>query len=181
MVLYFFRHGSAGESHSNAHADQHRTLDKEGVRQSELMGRVLAALDEKVDVIVSSPLKRARQSAKLVAQEIGFRQRVQISSALLPHASYQAFLRLLARFKEQEKLLVVGHSARLSEFLGTLISPPGPRAQVSLRKGGIAKVRWGRKGAKLQWSIHPSLLTQRADHSAHSPVGLRPRPIRSRR
>ncbi len=158
MVLFFFRHGSAGKPHTDVRADRKRSLDREGVLQCEAIGKALTLLGERIDFVASSPLQRARQSARLVAREIGFRKRIRLSSALLPAARYQEFLRLLSKFEKSDRLLLAGHNARLSEFLGKLISPPGSRAAVDLKKGALAKVRLDRHGAVLQWVIHPGLL-----------------------
>ena len=72
MLLYFFRHASAGKSMLNPKKDERRPLDDEGILQVRYVGRVLANLDVQVDQIISSPLKRARQTASLVANELAF-------------------------------------------------------------------------------------------------------------
>ena len=66
MILYFLRHASAGEHLATPKKDEKRALDQEGIEQCGYVGRALAALDVQVDAIVSSPLKRAAQTASLV-------------------------------------------------------------------------------------------------------------------
>ena len=53
-----------------------------------LMARVLSALKVQVDVIVSSPLKRALQTAQFVGTELGYEAKVEVSPALGPDADY---------------------------------------------------------------------------------------------
>ena len=72
MIIYFLRHASAGEHFVNPKKDEKRALDKEGIEQCGYVGRALAALDAQVDVIISSPLKRATQTASLVGNEMGY-------------------------------------------------------------------------------------------------------------
>jgi phosphohistidine phosphatase SixA len=66
MIVYFLRHANAGEPMANPKKDEKRALDKEGIGQCGTVGRALAALDVQVDAIISSPLKRAAQTASLV-------------------------------------------------------------------------------------------------------------------
>ena len=74
MILYFLRHASAGQSRLNPVLDDKRPLDKEGIEQCSNVGRWLNAMDTHVDLILTSPLKRATQTAALVGGEsIGLR------------------------------------------------------------------------------------------------------------
>ncbi len=66
MNLFLMRHANAGLRRENPLLDEKRALIKEGKEQCILMARTLSALKVQVDVIVSSPLKRALQTAQLV-------------------------------------------------------------------------------------------------------------------
>ena len=72
----------------NSKKDERRPLDEEGILQVRYVGRLLANLDVQVDQIISSPLKRARQTASLVANELAFEGAVQIDDALRPEAGF---------------------------------------------------------------------------------------------
>lgn len=157
MTLYFLRHGSAGEPQQDAREDERRALDPEGIQQCTLAGLALSAIGVDADAIVSSPLKRAVQSAQLIARETGYEGEVLRSEALRPDATYEQFVELLSGFPEEDSILLVGHNSKLAEFLGKLISAGG-RASIHLKKGAIAKVQQGKKGAVLQWCITPKLL-----------------------
>jgi phosphohistidine phosphatase len=158
MIIYFFRHANAGESLSNPKKDEKRALDRDGIEQCGLAGRALVALDASVDVIISSPLKRATQTASLVGNELGYEGKLQLEDALRPGASFADFRRLLEKYAKQEAIMVVGHNPNLSEFLGRTISEPGCEAAIELKKGSVAKVELGRGGAVLHWSISPKVL-----------------------
>src|ERR1041385_9414357 len=82
MLLYFLRHASAGKTMLNPKKDERRPLDEEGILQVRYIGRLLANLDVQVDQIISSSLKRARQTASLVSNELAFEGAVQIEDAL---------------------------------------------------------------------------------------------------
>jgi phosphohistidine phosphatase len=158
MIIYFLRHASAGESLINPKKDEKRALDKEGIEQCGYVGRALVALDVQVDVIISSPLKRATQTASLVGNEMGYEGKLQIETALRPEAALADFRTMLEKYQSQESIMVVGHNPNLSQFLGALISESGCEASVELKKGAVARVDMRRSSGTLQWCLTPKAL-----------------------
>ena len=158
MIIYFLRHASAGEHLANPKKDEKRALDKEGIEQCGYVGRALAALEAQVDVIVSSPLKRATQTASLVGNEMGYEGKLQIEAGLRPEATFSDFRKLVEKYARQEAIMVVGHNPNLSQFLGAIISDAGCEASVELKKGAVAKVEMRRSTGTLQWCLTPKLV-----------------------
>jgi phosphohistidine phosphatase len=158
MIVYFLRHASAGESVLNPKKDEKRALDKDGIEQCGYVGRALTAMDAQVDVIVSSPLKRATQTASLVGNEMGYEGKLQIDAGLKPGATFADFRRLLEKYANQESIMVVGHNPNLSQFLGTIMSESGCEASVDLKKGAVARVEMRRNSGTLQWCLTPKVL-----------------------
>src|SRR5216684_2660765 len=158
MILYFLRHASAGEHLANPKKDEKRALDKEGIEQCGYIGRALAALEVQVDAVVSSPLKRATQTASLVGNELGYEGKLQMDAGLRPEAGLADFRKLLEKYAKQEAIMVVGHNPNLSQFLGAIISDSGCEASVELKKGAVAKVEMRRSSGTLQWCLTPKLV-----------------------
>jgi phosphohistidine phosphatase len=158
MIIYFLRHASAGEHLVNPRKDEKRALDKEGIEQCGYVGRALAAIEAQVDCVVSSPLKRATQTASLVGNEMGYEGKLQIENGLRPEASFADFRRLLEKYASHESIMVVGHNPNLSQFLGTVISESGCEASVDLKKGAVARVDMRRNSGTLQWCLTPKAL-----------------------
>jgi phosphohistidine phosphatase len=158
MIIYFLRHASAGEHLLNPRKDEKRALDKEGIEQCGYIGRALAAMDVQVDIIVSSPLKRATQTASLVGNEMGYEGKLQIEAGLKPGATLADFRRMLSKYSSQESLMVVGHNPNLSQFLGSIIGEPDCEASVELKKGAVARIDMRRTSGTLQWCLTPKAL-----------------------
>jgi phosphohistidine phosphatase len=158
MNLYLLRHGSAGQRKINPIADRKRPLDKEGKQQCILLGTMLNSLKLQFDVVVSSPLKRALQTATLVGTETGFEKKIQLSEALAPTGTWRDFQRLLESVSGAEDVLLVGHSPNQPEFLNRLLYPVGGKSVLRLRKGALALVNLERGPAKLLWLIDPRVL-----------------------
>jgi phosphohistidine phosphatase len=164
MIVYFLRHANAGTHLASPKKDEKRGLDKEGIEQCGYVGRALATLDVQVDSVISSPLKRATQTASLVGNEMGHEGKLQIDPALRPQATFAEFRKLLDKYAQHEAIMVVGHNPNLSQFLGRIISDAGCEAALELRKGAVAKVELRRTSGSLQWIFTPKIL--RALHAA---------------
>jgi phosphohistidine phosphatase len=154
MILYLMRHANAGMFRENPVLDAKRGLIKEGKEQCMLMARALSALKVQVDVVVSSPLKRALQTAQFVGTELGYDARVEISQALGPDADFNDFQDMLAKFSGHEGMLAVGHNPNVFQFLGKLITGNGGAA-IRMRKASIARIDLDRHPPRLQWLIDP--------------------------
>jgi phosphohistidine phosphatase len=176
MVIYFLRHASAGQHLANPKKDEKRPLDKDGIDQCGIVGRALTALDVQVDVIISSPLKRAAQTASLVGNELSYEGKLQFDDALRPGSTFADFRRMLEKYARQESIMVVGHNPNLSEFLGRIISEAGCEAGIDLRKGAVSKVEMARNSALLHWCLTPKVL--RTLYSAAVAESSRPKSSR---
>ena len=157
MIVYFLRHASAGKSTLNPKKDEQRPLDEEGILQARYVGRVLANIDVQVDQIVSSPLKRARQTASLVANELAFESALQIDDGLRPDAGFDQFQAMLARYRKHEAIMVVGHNPSLTEFLTKSISAGAGDTQIDFKKGAVAKVDVSGRTGTMQWLVTPKI------------------------
>ena len=155
MLIYFLRHASAGQK--KLKNDDKRPLDKEGIEQCGHIGRLLSALDVQPDLVVSSPLKRAMQTASLVANELGHESRIQVEPALRPTSSYDAFRELVRHCAKLDSIIVVGHNPNLSRFLSLLISNGSSDKWTEMKKGTVARVDYSAKKSTLDWMITPKI------------------------
>lgn len=158
MVVYFLRHASAGERMTNPKKDEKRALDKNGIEQCGEVGRALAALDVHVDAMISSPLKRATQTASLVGNELSYEGKLQLEDGLKPTATYADFRKMLEKYTKFDNIMVVGHNPNLSEFLGHVICEPGGEANSDLKKGAVARVEMARNSGVLHWMFTPKIV-----------------------
>ena len=175
MILYLMRHANAGLFRENPTLDSKRGLVKEGKEQCVLMARMLGALKAQVDAVVSSPLKRAMQTAQYVGTELGYDGKVEVSKALLPNADFAAFQDMIVKYAGHEGVLAVGHNPILYQFLGRLITGNGGAA-IRMRKGSIARVDLDHHPPRLQFLIDP-----RSARAIYASVAKSSRPKTSRK
>ena len=157
MILYFLRHANAGQRWANPVRDRKRPLDPEGMEQCRAMGKLLAALDIHVDHILTSPLKRATQTASMVANELAFEQRIEKSEVLAPGADFKSFVEMLYGYDQAESIMVVGHNPNMSRFVSLLITGGSSEKALEMKKGSVARVEMTFKRSVLHWLVSPRL------------------------
>ena len=157
MELYFLRHGSAERRSEWQGEDAERTLTDEGAAGVRRLVRALAASGLKVDVIVSSPLVRARQTADIAAEELKHAPGVLLDARLAGGLDRQSLAALLASLDRPRRVLLVGHEPDFSLTVGELTG-----GSVVCKKGGLARVDITDEEAlrgQLVWLLPPRLVS----------------------
>jgi phosphohistidine phosphatase len=176
MLVYFLRHASAGQSRANPKVDDKRPVDKEGIDQCRDIARLLSALDVHVDLIISSPLKRATQTASMVGTELGYDSKLILDAAMSPNATYEGFRGLLRRHGKLDAVMVVGHNPSISRFLSLLVTNGAFDKAFDMKKGSVARVDHEGKKPVLTWLLTPKVA--RSGHSDSKAASSRPKTAR---
>lgn len=104
--------------------DINRPLNKRGKRDAPEMGKRLAGQGVKPDVIVSSPARRARKTARQMAKRLGFKKKNVLILEKMYAASVDELLEIIHKFDDDTNLVVmVGHNPEttlLANILGDL-------------------------------------------------------------
>jgi len=138
MDLLILRHGKA-EDRADGVADEGRTLTKKGIRDIRRVSRWMARSGTVPDLIMSSPLARAKETAEIVADRIAFGGEITFWEELAPGPDPAAVAARLGELEGASLPLLVGHEPQLSSFIGLLIGA-GEDARITLEKGGIARI-----------------------------------------
>lgn len=113
----------------------------------------------KIDLLASSPLVRARQTAQIVRKALGKVKTAEIDE-LLPETEPQDILRWL-QGRSENKVALVGHEPHLGSLIAFLCTGH-VEPFTALKKGGACLLEFSRKpaakGANLLWSLTPSQL-----------------------
>jgi len=137
MQVYLIRHGIAiDREEPDCPPDAERPLTKKGIEKARLVMAGLRELGAKPDVILSSPLVRAWQTAELAAAALHYpKDKIRKTEALLPEADPVALMRELARTKV-DQLLCTGHAPHMDEFIAHATGTR--RSFTALKKAGVA-------------------------------------------
>ena len=135
--LYFIRHGLA-EARGDAWPDDaKRPLTDEGMSRLRKAARGLARLGVKVEVVLSSPLVRARQTAELLAGGFDPRPSIVNVDSLAPDGTYAAVIADLEKHARKSRIALVGHEPMIGEVAARLI---GSRHPIEFKKGAVCRI-----------------------------------------
>lgn len=135
--LYLVRHGIAAERGKEWPDDSKRPLTGKGIARMREITSGLKELGVTFDLILTSPLVRARQTADLLHQGLGGSIPLEETTLLAPGSAPAELLDTLRGRKKADRLALVGHEPDLGQLAAFLI---GARAPLVFRKGGICRI-----------------------------------------
>jgi phosphohistidine phosphatase len=157
--LYLIRHGVA-EPRSDAWPDDaKRPLTESGASRCRKIGRGLGRLGVSFDIMLTSPLVRARQTAEMIGSELAPVPTIVHVDSLAPGGTYQAVLNDLEKHSRRERIALVGHEPFIGELAARLI---GTRHPIAFKKGAVCRIDVeslppGGSGA-LRWFLAPRMI-----------------------
>ena len=163
VELYIVRHGLAEERGGAWPDDAKRPLTGKGMARLRKEARGLQTIGVAFDVILTSPLVRARQTAEILGAGLEPRPHLVNIESLSPDGSYAAVMSDLAKHSKHERIALVGHEPSIGELAARLV---GSRHPLPFKKGAICCIAVDSlppagPGA-LRWFLSPKLLRQLA-------------------
>ena len=161
MQLLLVRHGIAEDRETWApRDDDSRPLTEGGKRKMKEAAKGLQALVPKVDLLASSPLTRAMQTAMILARVYGRAEPSKVD-ALIPGQHPPAFAAWLRTQVTRKTVAVVGHEPALGTIISWLAAGI-EQSFVELGKGGACLLDLGERidagEAMIEWVLRPSHL-----------------------
>ena len=157
--LYLVRHGLAEERGDAWPDDAKRPLTADGMARMRKAARGLARLGVALDVVLTSPLVRARQTAEILAGAIDPRPSLVNLDSLVPDASYAALVADLEKHARKTHIALVGHEPGIGELAARLI---GSRHSIEFKKGAVCRIDvddFPPNGpGDLRWLLTPKIL-----------------------
>lgn len=144
MNIYLIRHGKT-EPVSVNKKDEFRELTTEGIK---ILNRSVSSWKnriEKIDFIFTSPLKRAVQTAELIAENFNLNNDIIKDRVLIPGGNTSSIIQL-ADAIEGENVAFVGHQPDMTHHISILIGAPVLRIKFS--PASIAKISFDEKPKK---------------------------------
>ena len=160
--LYIMRHGLAVARGSVGFADDaQRPLQPEGKEKLREIAEGLKRTGLELDWVVSSPLVRAVETARIIAESLAASAPVDVCDAMRPGGSPEEVISFLAKRHGRARVLVVGHEPDLSELAARLIGA-GNHANLGFKKGGCCMISFDefppRSPGQLTWWMTPRLM-----------------------
>lgn len=159
MEIYFLRHGIA-EVQSASGQDADRRLTGEGREKLHKVLECAHTAGVSPSLVLTSPLRRALESAEIAARELGYEGKLVRADALAPGGTPRGIWQELRQHRDAASVLLAGHdplfSSTVAYFLGS------SKAMVHFRKGGLIRIDVESLGAEpngvLQWMLTPGVV-----------------------
>jgi phosphohistidine phosphatase len=138
MEVYLLRHGVAVDHGTPGYTEEDRPLTADGIDKMKRGAHGIASLVDDFDLIISSPLVRARETAQLVANATRYTVQLTIARELLPSANVRDTLALVQTHRVCRRLLLTGHEPHLSGFATFLLG--GTSSVIEFKKGALCRI-----------------------------------------
>lgn len=152
MEIYLLRHGIAEEGHPDAA----RALTSEG---KEKLRRVMKRAGVKPSAILTSPYRRAMETAAIAAEELGYDGEIERAQALTPDGSPEAVWEEIRAHKSERGILLASHEPLMSATVAFLLGAPG--LHVDMKKAALVRIDVDRFGPQplgvLKWMLTPAV------------------------
>jgi phosphohistidine phosphatase len=160
--LYLIRHAEAGDRERWEGDDAERPLTEAGHEQAQLLAAGLQQRGVTLEVVVTSPLVRARQTAEGVAENWNEpAPELQACADLAPGGKPKKVAKFVTAL-EAEAVALVGHMPDLGELAGWLLG--SRKVTLDFAKAGVALIRFenavGKGAGELAWMVTPDWLAE---------------------
>lgn len=155
MTVLFLRHAHAEDERDG---DFGRRLTPKGLQQSEKAGRFLLRNGLEPDVILASPVVRARQTAEIVGQVLGMP--ISIAEWLACGMKPSTVFEKTSALGDRPTVLLVGHEPDFSQAVSAWIGAARPDA-IEIKKASLTALDvflHAREGARLLYAVPPRLM-----------------------
>jgi phosphohistidine phosphatase len=157
--LYLIRHGIAAARGDEYPDDSKRPLTSRGISRLKKEAKALDDLGVELDLVITSPLVRARQTADVIAESLKSKPTVTTSDALAPAGTPAAIMQELGKHARKARVALVGHEPNIGELAARLV---GARKPFEFKKGAICRIDFEvlpPKGlGELRWFVPPRML-----------------------
>ncbi|MBI2428993.1 MAG: phosphohistidine phosphatase SixA [Ignavibacteriales bacterium] len=160
MNLYILRHAIAVARGTKEYPNDDRPLTKEGIDKMKREADCFPSIIKQIDVIYTSPLSRARETAAIAAKSLHAEKKITVTDALLAETGEEEIFALLNKEKNPEHVMIVGHEPHLSFVASSLLGVD--ESAIEFKKGALCLIEISgavRKGAgTLKWLLQPKQL-----------------------
>ncbi len=133
MIIHIVRHAEAVERSSDI-PEEHRFLTRRGRKRFRKIANSLKKLDASLDMILTSPMVRAVQTADILAETLRYKGELAVAEQLGKHFKPESLDELLDGYPEAREIAIVGHEPDLGALAQALLATDVP---CTLKKGAV--------------------------------------------
>jgi phosphohistidine phosphatase len=159
MTLLLIRHAPAVRTGTNGLRDHDRPLTRRGRERFRRAARGLARIADRPDVLLTSPLTRARATADIAAA--AFKRITPRVEPALGQDDVDVLVTALKKYRPDATIALVGHEPTLSGLLAHLLGMHQGDDRFAFKKGAAALVHLPdgpSMPGQLRWFVKPRIL-----------------------
>ena len=157
MEIYLMQHGPALPKDQ----DPEEGLGSEGKERIHAGGKALKKMGVTFDAILSSPKKRSKDTAAIVAEQVGFPlEKIIETKNVKAMAPPEATVQALSELSGAQRVLIAGHLPSVAEVASFLLTE-GSKAAVQFEMGGCCRIdvdELPTHSGRLRWYLTPAQL-----------------------
>jgi phosphohistidine phosphatase len=158
MEIYLLRHGIAEDGQAGQ-PDSERPLTSDGRKKLRTVLKVAVAAGVAPSLVLTSPYKRALQTAQIAAEILDYKGELLRTRTLEPASSPKTVWDEIRVHKDEARILLAGHEPLFSRLTAYLLG--SPELQVDFKKGAIVCIELDRFPAEphgvLRWMLTSKL------------------------
>ena len=156
MEIYLMQHGPALPKDQ----DPEEGLGPEGKERILASGLALKRIGVTFDAILSSPKKRSKETAAIVAEQVGFPGTIVETSKVKAMTPPEETIQALSELAGVDRVLVAGHLPSVAEVASFLLTE-GSKATIKFEMGGCCRIdvdELPTHSGQLRWYMSPEQL-----------------------
>jgi phosphohistidine phosphatase len=170
MELFILRHGEAGKRLSSSIGDRSRPLTSTGKAEVQVEAKALKRIGIKFNIIVTSPLKRAYETATILASVYKSKNNLKVWNELAPEGIIADVYRKISQLGPESSILMVGHEPQLTEITkGIIHKGKASSCNIVLKKAGLLRIYISKSNpsinGELRWLLSPRIIKAIAKNS----------------
>lgn len=137
MEIYLLRHGIAEDARAGQ-KDADRALTEEGKRKLRVVARRARLAGLKPSLILTSPYRRAVETAEIAALELKYKGQLLRTKALVPDSNPETVWEEIRAHKQELQVLLAGHEPLFSALAAYLLNAPS--RVIDFKKGCLIRI-----------------------------------------
>jgi phosphohistidine phosphatase len=141
--IYIIRHAAAAELDNEIVEESFRYLTIHGRNHCRIVAQRLKDMKVKFDVVLSSPIVRAVQTAEVFASVLKYEGEIKTAIELIGGNSYSRFLQMLKRYSHEKSIGVFGHAPDVNNFCVSLLKRQDLKnVTINFKNSSVCKVNY---------------------------------------
>jgi len=156
MDIYLIRHGVPVELDNEIVDEGHRYLTIAGRNHCKVVAHKLKELKSDFDIIISSPLVRAVQTAETFANVMKYTGEIKTAIELIGGNTYNRFLQLIRRNSHHKSIGIFGHVPDVNNFsLGLIKKSNIKDLKINFKNASVCKISYNTETeqGKFEWFL----------------------------